>query len=74
MCPELTQLRGAGDGRAEGPAQPWDEGAPGARALQMTVQELWANHADLGVKPDIKKHTSAHSSLAWRSEGSIVTD
>lgn len=73
--PQTDQLRGAGDGRADGPAQLWGEHqAPGGRALQTTVQEPWANHADLGVKPDIKKRTSAHSSLAWRSEGSMVTD
>ena len=55
MCPKLTQLKGAGDGRAEGPAQLWGEHqAPRGQGLQTTVQELWANHTDLGVKPDIK--------------------
>lgn len=55
MCPELTQLKGAGDGRAEGPAQLWGKHqAPRGQGLKTTVQELWANDTDLGVKPDTK--------------------
>lgn len=41
--------------QSRGSAQLWGEHqAPGGQALQTTVQELWANHTDLGVKPDIK--------------------